>query len=449
MKNKLKKEVNIWNKFGLGIFLAIAYSPLLLSLLKSDDYKLKKEVEFKNITVEDMCNSINNSTNLNEEEKEYLINEDLYEDIVNCINQNQKENNILNVLNEYDIIPMSDEVKNELFLTAGYYLRETEPNHIYVRDYKEKVEPYLKNTISHEHIHSLQCDNKYKYVFEPATAIINDEYYCSDNSYPEEKKRVKVLMEIIGPKPIWDLCFLGDSSEIENIFYQYLERKDAKKLIKLFKDINNPQNKEIDELLKKLYFNIHGKHILSDDVILSIYNNWVGSRKYFNITDEYDIIYQPISHQKVQREGLLKEKYEFFKPYEIAKEDFSIDLFRGNIRVREKYESEYSFRFVDDNKIMIEIESGNWKEYDIEKAKEIGYLKVIYAVEESIITESESEKNKLYQEGYYLKNIQYLYDEEKYHLIKYSIVMTLGTEKEIPTIKEKFETSNVKKLVKE
>jgi len=46
-------------------------------------------------------------------------------------------------------------------------------------------------------------------------------------------------------------------------------------------------------------------------------------------------------------------------------------------------------------------------------------------------------------------SIGYSCSNDMYNVIKYNGEVTLGIEKEIPTIKDKFETSNVKKLVKE
>ena len=465
MKYKLKKEVNIWDKFGLGIFLAIAYSPLLLLLLKTDNYELKKEVEFKNITVEDMCNTINDSTNLNEEEKEYLINEDLYADIVNCINREKKENNILNALNEYDIIPMSEEKKNQNPNLCGYYNRYSNPNHIYIRDYEDGVKPQFKSTISHEHIHSLEYGNKFKYIHESATSIINDEYYCLDDSYMDEKIRLKVLMEIIGPTPIWNLCFLGDTNEIKNIFNEYLSVEDRDKFLELLSTIDDPQHEEIDNLLSKLYFNIYGKHIENDEVISAIYNNLICSRKYFNITDEYDTIYEPIDKEIIKKENLLIEIFHLEKRIEVSKDcnvssylekSYLNDYLRKNNDYIEKKgylerhcETEYNLCFLPDDKIKIEIESNLWKEYSLEEAEKLGYIKSSYFLRKKISTNSIEIKDLLIEEGYNLQSTEYICNGDEYQLISHNGEVTLGTEKEIPTIKDKFETSNVKKLVKE
>lgn len=413
---------------------------------------IDKVIDYE-ITDDKMIDLLNESKRLNEEEKKYLINEKLFSDIEEALNNGDNGIFVRYHLKNMDIVPMTKIEEKKLYYASGFYSEILKPKKLNIRNYRNDID-YNCDTVSHEFIHSLE-NCKYAYICEAFVAITNSEYYCNDSSYFEEVKRIKVLMEIIGPEPIWKDAFSNDSSSLDNLLDYYLSEVDSNEIKELFKvNISTSEdidlvNEKIDKLLSVLYYNVYGKNIEDDEIIKAIYNNSIKSRNYFNITDDYDIIYEPVDKEIIEREGLLTCYYRLNKLYEIPKDEFDNYKFKGTCEIFEMLDSQYNYEFLGYGKIKIEVEQNNWKEYDIEEAEKLGYINTFYFVEELMTTESIDEKNSLIEEGYMELSIGYSCSDDMYNIIKYNGEVTLGLEKEIPTIKDKFKTYNVKKLVKE
>lgn len=319
--DKLKKnEANLFNQllnskyssvpiaiFSLMLTLTISISGLTLlekyNNLKNEVIDLKKEIysgqiyTSKDVYVGELDSNkikelINSSINLNQEEKDGLINEDFYEFIDDYIDSYVVYPRLENI----DIVDFTDEEKNDKKNedSAGFY-DYRQPNILHVRDYDENNTLNTMVTNFHEESHMLQSDFEYSYLVEGTVALFTNEFCDSSrNSYPERQKRLKVLMEIIGTEPI--LKYYGGSfNEIEDNLNKYLTKKEVEEFKSLLK--TGPYYKKIDEvhekidkLLSTLYHNKYNCDIKDDDIINAIYNNLVVSRNYFNITNEKDII---------------------------------------------------------------------------------------------------------------------------------------------------------------
>ena len=138
-------------------------------------------------------------------------------------------------LKDLDIVDFTDEEKiTEEENVLGFYSWK-DPKRLHVRDYEEDDTLKTKSTNSHEHIHQYQGNNEYSYIVEGTCSLLNKEFYTSEKqSYPEQQKRLKVLMEIIGTEPI--LKYIGGSfKELSDEIDRFLVRSDSERLKELFK----------------------------------------------------------------------------------------------------------------------------------------------------------------------------------------------------------------------
>lgn len=258
---------------------------------------------------------VEENDNLTTEEKEIYGNKKLLEDIVPYY-----ENTNMNVL-----IPLKfDGLQTEYFyampeengnFTAAYY-DPLIPNRIFVNTYVDITQPnkileYLNNKSkdfydrkAHDYIHLLQLSFEYMYITEASAEIISCEYddECINVSYIEPVKNTKILMEMIGPEPIWKLNFSGDDTDLVNTIRAYLDEEKASKLISLLKE--NPSETKIEnldlnitDLLSQMYTNMYGEDIRTNPFIDCLLGNGeMHGRYYFNS----DLIETEIPYTKVQ-----------------------------------------------------------------------------------------------------------------------------------------------------
>ena len=79
-----------------------------------------------------------------------------------------------------------------------------------VRDYELDMQIDEENvaTLYHEYIHLLQVNYDYRVLTEGSANIICEELFDQSKvSYPLEVRYTKILMDIIGPEPIWRYNF--------------------------------------------------------------------------------------------------------------------------------------------------------------------------------------------------------------------------------------------------
>ena len=308
----MKKNNRIYEKFTLILTLfclskgIVICSPIIANLYRS--YKIEKSTSF---TEEELKNMLFNSKKLSDEEREMLYNKDFFTDILNVINTSPY------MLYEYgkkfkniDILPLDDKILGDYYskeFIAGFYNYKN-ANKIYTK-YEDTDKSY-KHIIEHEFVHLCEYQpNPYNLIVEPATEIIIAEYYnqnCkSIIAYSELVEFLKVLMEIIGPEPIWNYIFLGDFSYIDNAITPYLTDEEytsfKNSLICDVTDYHN-LNKNLDilnKLLDKIYYNKFNSDINEDEIIDNIRNNESNiCRYYFN----YRLINQENSYYITEAE---------------------------------------------------------------------------------------------------------------------------------------------------
>jgi len=307
-KNKYSKKTLVELILCEGLLFSFVI-PILLHE-SGRDYRLLQKVFPKDISASKAIELIEDSKHLNDHEKEVLAN---YEALDAFINYTNEERNYELNARLTNIDTKTYGKFNQMYkITSGYY-SPSKVNNIYINvDYNNQAS--YDDTLVHEFVHLMQnsyCD--YLYIHEACAEILSYEYYdCPMNSYTEEIKRVRTLMEIIGPEVIMNCNFNDDYSSFEDEIYKYLDGDDADKLLDCFKttgiwlckaseDEENKLNENIDGLLKKMYFNKYGKDISESKIINKIYDDLAPERIYFNSNhpNYNNIIYYPDENGEV------------------------------------------------------------------------------------------------------------------------------------------------------
>ena len=240
------------------------------------------------ITTNELVDAIQTSHYLTDEEKEFLNNEDYFEFLL--------ENS--DITRNYSIRKAFNEVNIETFTSeqlqnADGYFDPLHPNTIYILDTNMNEESNYDELSIHEFIHMTQSSSCPSYIKEACAEMFKSEFYGKPSiAYPECIKRTKVLMEIIGPRPIIDANFKSNSKSLEEAINKYLSPEDAKEFINLLNisslAIVDPEtdmntiNASIDQYLSKMYYNKTGNSIKDDQMIQQIYTNGSPLRFYFN-----------------------------------------------------------------------------------------------------------------------------------------------------------------------
>ena len=161
----------------------------------------------------------------------------------------------------------------------GYY----EPMIPNVLNYKiGRGEVQENQTIIHEFIHLLQAEGSpYYYLNEAVAELMTAELLdSSPTTYFDAVENLKLLINIVGPMPIYELSFGGDDNSLNDILRTYLPTKDIIKLKyylqKSGEEVNNDHkiHVEIQTILYKLYQNKYGKPIKEDKNIISVLNDY-------------------------------------------------------------------------------------------------------------------------------------------------------------------------------
>ena len=170
-----------------------------------------------------LCQSIQESLSLSNNDKDSLYSEDLFSDICATPMSIDRIKDLEEKITDVEIVPFTEQdyqyqqqkKEENDFYTVGYY-NPLEPNILHVDENQSSDE--IEDTKYHEFIHLLQDNNKYHYIREAIAEIVSNEYYGAPlNSYQEAGKRIKALMETIGSNSIWNICFSGDDSQLINI----------------------------------------------------------------------------------------------------------------------------------------------------------------------------------------------------------------------------------------
>ena len=255
---------------------------------------------FREITLEDIKQLIYSSNFLSEEEKKYLYNEDFFSDILPYINENiLRRLKYHNHFTDMSIYNYNVNDYGSVFL--GYYTLEN-PNTLYIRNYDEFKNH--KDTLAHEFIHLCQELGAYNLITEACAEIISAEYFedADVDVYTKQVQLTKILMEIIGPEPIWIYNFTGDFKAIENAVKPHFSSEEYEEFLTCLSFVSGEDEKNLikfkrlDELLKILYKNIYDEDIDNNEAIYALKDSTaILTRYYFNkrfMSKEYSFYYR-------------------------------------------------------------------------------------------------------------------------------------------------------------
>jgi len=249
--------------------------------------------QYEPVTLDKMQEYIFSSEGLSSFDKVTIYNEAYFKYLINTVDDSRllyDYNMRLDGINisRYDSSVMPD--------SCGFY-DSSKCNTINVLDTINE-ESDLKDVESHEFVHLTQC-GRFAFIKEALAEIISHEFYNAPyTSYGEAIKRVKVLMEIIGPEPVFNAAYSYECDKFENSIKSLLSESEAEELLSLFStyDYSEETTKDkcnrIDELLNTMLENKkkNSNYEMSeydDFIIASIINDSsIDNRFYFNTYSE-------------------------------------------------------------------------------------------------------------------------------------------------------------------
>lgn len=315
--------------------------------------------EYDKIDYKQALEFIKNSS-LDSESKEYLMNEELLQDIFKYYKDTPLEYTAnlkfkdLQIISYEEVQEKYKSLKLEEWSAGSYsYLY---PNKLFIRNMT--IDQSYLHAIAHEFVHLLQAEGlPYRYLVESNAELVASEYFdFQPSSYSFAVDNLKLLIEIVGPEPIMKLIFSGDDKQLLEIFKNNLSSSDYNKLINslctkagVFRDNNAEVHSEVRELLCKMYKSINNKDIREDTNIMydlvydrekyrlfSDYPSTVSSQNYFYLNarkmEQSSFLYLGnVDCDKLVNDGYLKEDdvYECHK-YNITLEEYYDILANGN-----------------------------------------------------------------------------------------------------------------------
>ena len=429
--------------------------------------RLIEQVVSGDITYDDIKNLIYSSSNLNQEEKDYINNEDLLRDVIDTINNyNITKYDLLRSFKDLDIRTYNDGLKE----VDGYYIPNT-PNIIFIKNY-DGLTSETRDIVAHEQIHLLQYHYlDYSLLKEATAEIISNEYNKNSNinAYSDQIYLTKKLMEIIGPDPVWYYVFTGDFTSVEKEVKPYLNDKEYSTFLYCLKyDYYNSQdNKEkiekLNTLLDTIYKNKYNANIRSDQIIPLLNDKSTNlKRYYFNkryINREnsyYEDETQVTNISMTLNEAVLKDYIHVIedvkeyipddKIYDYLKSHDNKGLKRHCVYINDFKETSIKYS---DKEVRI---SGylNGKYYDNVLEKDLIEKGIIinsnyYYIRDKKVLSAEEYFNKKYDPN---NKLEYVLNHDKCYFATYSsqgdILIYISTKQELPTISERFENSKVR-----
>lgn len=385
-----KDKNTLRRKIGYTIFISLSTFTMCLtmdSILNSSsnrkyDYIAYEETEFSDdeiilpISIDEMSKYILSSTNLNDEEKSFLNNQQFFDELLPYINKNPKLIEMLRYkLSNIDIQKMDS---NSDF--AGY---NDGSQILHVNGYEEERLDDFKSTVAHEFCHDFQCESEdFNYLMEATNEILAAEYFDQPiDSYTKQVKVVKCLMEIIGVEPILESHLCEDSSYLHDSLTPYLSEEEIA-LFHIDKGINHYTAEErsvrfeqLIAILEKLYYGKYGESMWDNSMIASIMNDWPYERYYFNRNKIQST--EMYASYCEEREYTIEEAVAlgYVHPYIMNIKKVSLEewlQYDGSKQI--SCCSSYRGQFFDYKYYRIVNDDGSYTDIPIEEAIEAGYI---------------------------------------------------------------------------
>lgn len=344
-----------------GVFLGDLFSSIET---KINNTKYEKELEqYSDEELQQFENQLstffNKNNKLENHEVEVLYNKDFLEDIQNTEMDESRKRAIMRNLETIDVDDMSLRVKIALYMERMILKRDYETMaYVDDKDYNkntihlnEKIPGVLEKNGPHEFVHTVSTI-EYPYLSECFADICAREYYdeYSESSYLEAQRNVMYLMEIIGPKAVWDTVIAANDEQLQLLINQYLDEENSKTLLMYLKGspLGNTQSDSLDiylnvqVLLDLMYRNKYHESPEKNAYIKAIMH--YGGGKYIKVDKENILVRMYFNSRNTKNniqanndEIEILEENELDKMFEVTVDDTTYenieDLEKKNIQL--------------------------------------------------------------------------------------------------------------------
>ena len=403
----------------------------------------------KPIEAEDIRNYIYNTSGItNNKVKDFIWNSELINDVLPYYRGNYLD--IFAKIRHYHL-NIQDLTGSDIDDTVTGEYRQDDT--LYVRDYDEDMfdpDSEEAKTTGHEYIHLLQTGSAYPFIAETSAELISREYYMHSSSskdaysYRQSCKYLMILMEIIGPEPIWDNAFRQNSTMLDDCVSAYLTEED----FMTFKNIMNlspycdeealqAKFPELESLINKLYMKKYNINMYEDEMINAIINDVEYDRVYFCsslMADKNSYYCAPkcLSFKEAMEQNIIKIYYVGPSRYE----QFVTNDRKTHIETLSECDTS-NVTFSEENWNGFVIKDNI--EYSLEESEQLGFIKICYEEIDWEVSFEDYMKNpqnpgfRIYQ---YDKSIPCSVDEE-------NRTVTVTERVSVPKISEKFNSYNM------
>ena len=250
-KNSTIKRIIVSIELGLASFLlSLSINNMIdLAELKYHQWEYSR-IPIERIDVKEAAYLIDDSTCLSLEEKQYFKNIVFLVDVLTTAEPSRAEE-LRERLTELGILTFTEDELNDPDKddVAGYYNDLVKNNKIHLRDYT-----YFDYAAAHEFIHLCQDPSCPDYIREACAEIMAHEYFGTYlRTYKRSRENITYLMEIIGPQPVMECNFKGDTQSFQNAIGEYLSELEVRDLmLELYKKPKKADHKKIRHLLEKM-----------------------------------------------------------------------------------------------------------------------------------------------------------------------------------------------------
>lgn len=236
-------------------------------------------------TIDIVKKVINSNPNLDEYDKNIILNEELLNFVIPYINMNEEYRaELYNSILPNFAIGKKDIEKEEAIGLRKYNKIILDTNKFNKR---KNADEYYIHVLTHEFTHLLQpFGTNYSFIYEGVTEMLSNEFsYLKEdlcNAYSENKKYIAILMEIIGTEPVLEYCFTNNENCIKEKLKPYLIDEHLNELLEYFKIRDNEANlNKVNDLLNEAFYNKYGLQI-QESILTNMYLNDIYNFRFFN-----------------------------------------------------------------------------------------------------------------------------------------------------------------------
>lgn len=236
-------------------------------------------------TIDIVKKVINSNPNLDEYDKNIILNEELLNFVIPYINMNESYRaELYNFILPNFTIEKKDIEEKGIIGLRKYNKIILDTNKI---KKNKDAEEYYIHILTHEFTHLVQpFGTNYSFIYEGVTEMLSNEFsYLKkepNNAYSENQKYIAILMEIIGIEPVLEYCFTNNEKCIKEKLKPYLIDEHLNELLECFKISDDKTNfNKVNNLLNEAFYNKYGLQI-QESVLTNMYLNDTYNFNFFN-----------------------------------------------------------------------------------------------------------------------------------------------------------------------